>query len=181
MGMTKFGIVSSKDKSTCAIFLTLNHLIADGATLYQLWKMLDPAVPVTTLQSERNMVFDTEKYCETKTSVLPDGWRPEDFTNNYMASWMGPMMKKAVSQFFKMKPMNQFIMTLNQEEIAKRKAQYSDPSSNIFISTNDVIISWMQDLLPKINHIFMPVTLETELKESPPIWLETTINSPCFI
>lgn len=162
--LTKFGIISSADKSTCVIFFTLNHLLGDGATLYQLWKMLDQTVPVTTLQATRNMAFDTEKYCETKTSVLPDGCKPEEFTNIYMANWMGPMMKKAVSQLFKRKPMNQYLVTLNPEEINKRKAQYSIPSSNVFVSTNDVILSWMQDLLPKINHIFMPVNFRNRIE-----------------
>jgi len=162
--LTKFGIISSADKSTCAVFFTLNHILGDGATLYQLWKMLDSTVPVTTLQATRNMVFDTERYCETKTSVLPEGCKPEEFTNIYMANWMTPMTLKGMSQFFKRKPMNQYLVTLNTEEIEKRKAQYSNPSENVFVSTNDVILSWMQDLLPKINHIFMPVNFRNRIE-----------------
>jgi hypothetical protein len=160
--LTKFGIISSADKSTCAVFFTLNHLIGDGATLYQLWKMLDPTVPVTTLQAERATIFDTAKYCETKTSVLPVGCEAKEFTNIYMANWMGPMMRKAFTQLMQRKPMNQFLVTLSQEEINKRKAQYSNGS--VFVSTNDVILSWMQDLLPKINHIFMVVNFRNRIE-----------------
>jgi len=160
--MTKFGILTSADKTSCAILFSLNHVLGDGSTLYQIWKMLDTTVPITQIIVERNHKFCTDKYVETKTSVMPEGVKPEGFAEHYMGAWMGNCIKKGIAQDLKRKPLNCWQMTLDLDEISRRKQQYA--SGNSFVSTNDIVLAWMRELLPKINHIFIPINFRNKME-----------------
>ena len=159
--LTKFGILSSADKTSCAVFFTLNHLLGDGSTLYQVWRQLDENVPITPLVVERNHKFCTEKYVETKTSILPEGIKMDGFASHYMGVWMGQCIMRGIAQDWKKRPVNCWQMTLNLDEINRRKQQYKNGST--YVSTNDIILAWMRELLPKINHIFIPVNFRNKI------------------
>merc|ERR1712061_407811 len=47
--LIKFGILSKNDGSECCIFISMTHVVGDGHTLYQLYKMLDPTQKLVCL------------------------------------------------------------------------------------------------------------------------------------
>ena len=69
--MCKFGQVWNPEKTTCYMFLVINHCLSDGASVYKVWKMLAPEVEVTSLNPIRKQDFDVG--LKSETSLLPEG------------------------------------------------------------------------------------------------------------
>jgi len=160
--LTKFSIIWHPEHHTMAIVMAVSHVLADGATIYALWKMLDMNQPVVALQAERFLDMETQKIKETQTSFLPVEFTEQtDFFHALETPQFAACMLKGIAQEIKGRKMRALAFVIDQDEVARRKEQFKGET---FVSTNDVITSFMHDLVPgKIDNIMLPINLRGRL------------------
>lgn len=155
--LTKFCVVSNPDKTTFAIVLTINHIIADGDTIHRVWKMLDENSEIVSLDPERNHTFEDQKFLETRTSFNPIGMTQFQTVDAWMSSGFLPCVMKGIKQKIQKYPQDEWILVFDDDEKKARKEIYN--SGDSFVSTNDIILSWIQELTPKSDNLFIPINL----------------------
>ena len=164
--LTKFGIINNPDNNTFAIVLTINHVIADGSTVYKIWKMLDENEEIISLQSERNMKFEREKHVEKLTSLAPKGLTLDQFMTEFMKNNLMPMILKGFKQLFQIKnryPKNEWVVMLDNDAIEAKKNEWKNQGVD-FVSTNDIITSWLTELEPKMDNMTMIINLRDRIE-----------------
>jgi hypothetical protein len=160
--LTKFGMVWNPDMRTYAVVLTINHIIADGNTVYNIWKMIDENAEIVSLTPERSHTFEKEKLVETQTSLTPPGMGQYEAMAAWMTHAFGTCVKKGLQQRFQRYPQDEWLLVLDETEIKTIKEKYNTGDS--FVSTNDVILSWLRELTPKTDNIMIPINLRNKIE-----------------
>jgi len=132
-----------------ALIISLSHVIGDGHTMYRIYKMLSDDQDIIALNPMRDMDFDNKVKILTKTTTLPAEWLTS----------LGCIINSIRSLLFESK--NTLLFDINNEWIEHEKTEYSkknnynydntvssssSSSSSLFISTNDIITSWVMML-----------------------------------
>lgn len=147
-----------------AIIFSINHIIADGGTLYNLFNMLDSKTLPRALdrQSINPKTFLKEQAEFTKL-LKADG---KDFLEDFDGiSFMAPFFMKSISRMMnkqKYKP-KIWNFKVNNDEINRIKSIYNNQVLRQFVSTNDILTSWLFCKNPKANFIQSAVDLRGRL------------------
>jgi len=145
--MCKFGQIWNPEKTTCYMFLVINHCLSDGASVYKIWKMLAPEVEVTSLNPIRKQDFD--QGLKSETSLLPEGCTMESLYSKLNSSVIPAMLVKGFCQGVKGTTFKECFLKFDKKFIEQEKAKYCDGTK--FVSTNDVLTSWFGNLIQKRN------------------------------
>ena len=137
-----------------AIILSTNHLIGDGCTMYNIFNMLDPNCQPRTLD-RTSVLYGKEIYKHTSLC----GKNGKDTMMSDMFSTIAPMLMSAYGRSGNKKYTTQlYNFRINNEELNRVKEEYKDqefPGS--FVSTNDILTSWLFTKNPKADFVQMAV------------------------
>lgn len=153
MKLARFGMIQDTKKENLLVFLVMNHVICDGATLYTIWKQLDTKNEVTSLKAERCLSFPID--VAKVTSLLPKNTTNEQNVGLFVKSWFPAVMMKGIAQTIKRCKFKQFLVNFDMNEIKKEKSKYN--TADFFVSTNDVITAWTKKLVPKLDNMMFLV------------------------
>jgi hypothetical protein len=175
--LCKFWILrDNKNIENCkniALALCLNHVIGDGCTLYNIYNMINQdesnlSTQIRSLKIERQDYIQKAKQV---TSVMGDdknGHNGEIMIQHQDSQQM-PYIMKSISRQHKMDIYKPKVMNfrINKNEIERRKEEYSRKISNSdgikFISTNDIITSWLFSMNSKADCNLMAINLRPRL------------------
>jgi len=151
---SQFGLIENSDKTRMCVFLEGSHVVFDGTTLYMLWKMLDENEEIRALNPVRvqSFVEDMKKH----TSILPSECTFKGYYDLIGKRMFPAMMRKGLAQDFKRCKTKQFLYKFDQREIAKEKAKFK--AEDFFVSSNDIVTAFMQDLVPKMDNVMLAVS-----------------------
>lgn len=159
----KFGIMENTAKDKFCLFFVGSHIMFDGTTLYQTWKMLDFKEDIFEIQDTRFQNF--EKSMSTEMSILPEGMELIDWYKSFMKGYLAAAIRKGIAQNLKGCKSKKFLLEFDMEAVAKEKAKYKTATS--FVSTNDVLTAWMRQIVPKATNIMMAINLRERIKNIP--------------
>lgn len=147
------------ESENIAIILSINHIISDGATIYRLYNMLDRLTPVYEL--DRNSSIHFMKQLAEKTSLAArSGEDPRRAHAKRM--WIPYLIKSLSRRKNKNKYNHQiFSFKINPEKIKKVKLEYNTQTS--YVSTTDILTSWVYSFNPKADNIRIPIDLRPRL------------------
>lgn len=145
--LCRLGQIWNPQKTTCYMFLVVNHCLTDGASLFQVWKMLAPEVGVTSLNPIRNQNFD--KGLKNETSLLPEDCGMADLYGKANSTLLPALVIKGFCQGLKNTTFKHVFLKFDGDFIKKEKARFC--TGDEFVSTNDVITSWFGNLIKKRN------------------------------
>ena len=147
------------------IMMSVNHIIADGRTTYNLWEMVSEDVEVRALNRE-SKEYNEEMYKHTNL-CLKDGKDPmKKLPTLAMLPWMIKSYKRTGQEKYRNKVYN---LVFNKEEINKIKNKYkgTNPSSSArgeWVSTNDILTSWLFSKNPKADYVLFAIDVRQRLK-----------------
>ena len=152
---------SAGSSSKFAIIVSINHLLGDGGTLYQVYNMLSLDSEPQALQYER---VPYEKQLSSETSFVCQDGSP--FLDAFFGAHMMPFMKKSIHRarvnYDGRYDIYNWIYKLNQDEVKKIKDANNDPDV-AFVSTNDVIVSWLFNFNKKADYLVVAADLRERL------------------
>ena len=147
--------VKNKEFTKFGVFLSINHIIADGATMYKIFNMLDSSCPIESM--DRSYV-DHRPYMVKETSMCSKNGKP------LMVAQTGNILKSIlVKSFARRKLMNTtrriqvFCYDFDMDKIKEVKNKFSNGTE--YVSTNDVMHHWLTTLNPKNDRTQMAVNL----------------------
>ena len=163
------GSYSSVNTATkFAIIVSINHLLGDGGTLYQVYNMLSADTQPQALQYKR-VPYENQLKSET-SFVCKDG---SPFLEAFFGAHMMPFMKKSIHRarvnYDGRYDVLNWIYKINLSEVEKIKLKYMDKNSPDyeasvpFISTNDVIVSWLFNFNKKADYVVVAADLRERL------------------
>jgi len=169
--LSKFTVIrDSEEILSCtkiAIVVSINHIIGDGGTLYQVYNMLSLDKEPISLQMERIPYEDALK---NETSFVCEDGKP--FLDAFFGAHMMPFIRKSLHRarvnYDGRYDFLNWIYKLDQTEIKKIKDQHSNADVP-FISTNDIIVSWLFNFNKKADNVVVAADLRerlTHLKSS---------------
>ena len=147
------------------IMMSINHIIADGRTTYNLWEMVSKDVKVRALNRE-SKEYNEEMYKQTNL-CLKDGKDPVKKSPTLaILPWIIKSYKRTGQEKYRTKVYN---FVFNKEEINRLKKFYegTDPSSSArgeWVSTNDILTSWLFSKNPKADFVQFAVDVRQRLK-----------------
>lgn len=154
-----FGIINNAAKTRACVFFAVNHSMFDAATMYNVWKMLDLKVPVIALEPTRFQDFEGK--LGTELSLLPQGMTLEAWYGALFGGYVPALIMKGIAQWFKRCKFQQHCVQFNMAEIENQKQQFNTGSS--WVSSNDVLTSWIQKLIPKARNISMGINCRNRI------------------
>ncbi|CAK4628202.1 hypothetical protein LEN26_011837 [Aphanomyces euteiches] len=122
-----------KISDTCgALFFSLSHGLADGDTYYRLYGMLSAGKPIEALTVDRLVDFEARAEAAIKgrndgMAMLKNPLFLFNLMSNLVVGWTAVTV----------------IRTFNSAWIEQEKAKYQSLSPTGYVSTNDVITSWV--------------------------------------
>merc|ERR1712159_252315 len=129
--------------SELALMLSINHMIADGVTFYHIWKMLDKNEVINSMKIER--VHEFEDFIKRDTNIPIS----TDMSALRVLSEAFKLISRGVGRKVQGRSAPRMYMyKVNAEAIKKRKAE-----SDSFVSTNDILSSWIGSLLTNGIHL----------------------------
>lgn len=158
----KAGIIKNKDETKFCLFIVGNHIMFDGTTLYHVWKMLDFKIEVFEISPVR--VQDFEERMKNELSILPKGMSLQDYYKNIFGAYLPALIRKGFAQKWKGCKLQQHLLTFDMDEIKKVKSKYNNKETGEFVSTNDVLVSWMREVVPKASNIMMAINLRERIE-----------------
>ena len=124
-------VFENSSKTEAAILLSLNHVVGDGYTCYQIWRMLDANEPIWGLEPRKDGKFDDHVRAETSLPPLSD---------MSMMGYMWSTFKRGLSRKMRCKPAPIIcVYKLNNEAIEQIKSKYNTDTR--FVSTHDIVCS----------------------------------------
>jgi len=164
----EFGIISDKQQTHFCIYICISHMIADGHTIFQIYKQLDfENIQVFSMNAERIENYDA---LINLTSLPPQGLEcPEAFIKFFELSML-PTFSKGFAQKFKGKRLKQFLYKFDKEEIKRRKEEAKVECEQLglkYVSTNDVIMAWFAGLVNnnKCDNVLMPLNTRNRIQQ----------------
>ena len=122
-------VIENSAQARLAVLFSLSHILGDGHTCYNIWKMLDMNETVKKFEVERNLHFEDSLKNETSLAPLTD------------VSFFGEMwscLKRGVGHKFRgTPPPVTYAYKLNEDAIAARKALYNTGGS--FVSMHKTL------------------------------------------
>jgi len=166
----KINLVQNQARTKLAIVINGNHQIVDAATVYSIYKQLDEHEEIVTLQ--RHALPDYMKKLTEHMSVLskltPDveltetGLWKHKLKHNMVSK--KALILKCTELAGKIKP-KPHIFKINMEEINRIKSNHTSSNEANFISTNDIIMSWLASTHETCNNIGMAVSTRNRIPE----------------
>jgi len=173
-------IILFKDQSDTqiAIMVTANHTIADGATLYSIYRLLDRKLPLVTLKREGVSNFMTQ--IAEHTSIISGGQKVKKAAdekgvkrreknllalfNEPIDRWMMSCVWAGLKNIFRKKvEINTFVYEVKNAEVEKLKNMYAQFPGTEFVSTNDILTSWFANTHKSMETLFMAVNLRNRI------------------
>jgi hypothetical protein len=161
--LMKFGLLSSADGSEVCVFVSISHVIADGHTLYSLYKMLDPTQPIVRM--DRKSVKSFLKSGIETTSVFPNHPDPyKAILEQQMQVIMPACFNSAKERGEQGREIEYTLANVNMNQVKTEKSIFKQSPEFInkeleFVSTNDILVSWLQKLCPKADCCDLAVNL----------------------
>jgi len=164
--MSKFTVIRDNDSieatKRITIVVSINHILGDGGTLYQVYNMLSFDKNPVALQRDR--IPHAKELSEKTACVTKDGG---DFLEGFFGAHMMPFLKKSIHRarvnYDGRYDSHNWMYKLNQAEIQKIKDQHSASDNCPFISTNDIITSWLFKFNKKADHVVVAADLRERL------------------
>jgi len=158
----KAGVIKNKDENKFCLFIVGNHIMFDGTTLYHVWKMLDFKTEVFEISPVR--VQDFEERMKNELSVLPQGMDLRDYYKKVFGAYIPAVVRKGIAQKWKGCKLQQHLLKFDMDEIKRVKSKYTNKETGDFVSTNDVLVSWMREVVPKASNIMMAINLRERIE-----------------
>lgn len=161
--LMKFGLLSNKDGSEVCVFISVSHVIADGHTLYSLYRMLDPTQPIVCMN--RTSIKSFMKSGFEKTSVFPNHPDPyKAILEQQMQVIMPACFSSAKERVEQGREIEYTLAKVNLNQVKTEKSVFKKSPEYInkeleFVSTNDILVSWLQKLCPKADCLDLAVNL----------------------
>jgi len=165
--LSRFTLIQNTDKTRLCICITMNHIIADGATLYTVYKMLDSSQPI--IKMDNNRITNYTQLLHENLSALPskpDGtiYNLKDTAKVEMDTQMCAYILNGFGNFFNRVKQRQYIFRVNQACVDEIKNTYNTGTS--FVSTNDVLHHWFGQMIgQKVDNVYMAVNVRSRIAE----------------
>jgi hypothetical protein len=131
----KLTVVSSTETNKFAVVMSMSHIIADGATFYNLQNMLFYASPVEALIVQRIQTTQSQQ-------IQAMGGMAEYAILQSAGFILNCILGVAKGKLVGPVPMSR-IYFVNDEEIQKMKLQQAAIDDDVdYVSTNDILTSW---------------------------------------
>jgi len=155
----KSGIIENSSKTKIILFISGNHTMFDGCTLYNVWKQLDPKIEPFFINPVRMANFDEEM--EKNMSIVPEGMKMKEYYGGAFMGWAKAVLRKGFAQSWKGCKVQEHLVEFDSEKIGEIKNKYK--TENSFVSTNDVLTSWFRTVIPKARNIMMAINIRERL------------------
>ena len=124
--------------------------------------MLDFKIEVFEISPVR--VQDFEERMKNELSILPKGMSLQDYYKKIFGAYLPALIRKGFAQKWKGCKLQQHLLTFDMDEIKKVKSKYNNKETGEFVSTNDVLVSWMREVVPKASNIMMAINLRERIE-----------------
>lgn len=149
--------------TTIGILFTFNHILGDGATMYNLINMMDEYTEAYSLDPIRVSYLD-EMINTTKMTTPDDKVMMDAVMNVYMKT----IFKQAFYRWLKSGKYKivMGLYTLNEDEIQRIKQEHNDKVDKKcpYITANDIMTTWLTSKNSKATMLGMPVNLRKRFK-----------------
>lgn len=179
--MTNFAIIQNVAETKLVVLLCVSHAIVDGATQYNIWKMLDVCEAVRSLDREPVESFDNKVRSNLSVLSSKNGTMRtvKEELDKDLKTLIPALLMNGIGNMVTRVKHATYTFKLNKDYIASEKAKYTN--STKFVSTNDVITSWFMNALgPKSDNMLMAVNLRNRVPEFADNLAGNYIATPTF-
>jgi len=161
------GIIQNTTRTKFCLFLSGSSTVFDASTIYQIWKMLSFSEKVIHINPNRKQNF--EEKLQEHFSMAPRGMSYSESQKETMNCWLKAAKKKGMAQKMKKLEVKNYLLQFDLEEIKTIKSGYksiqcmSCGKNANWVSTNDIITSWIKEIIPKAENIMMAIDCREKL------------------
>lgn len=161
------GIIQNTTRTKFCLFLSGSSAMFDASTIYQIWKQLSFSEKVIHINPERKQNF--EEKLQEHFSMAPRGMSYSENQMETMKCWLKAAKNKGMAQKLKKLEIKNHLLEFDLEEIKNIKTGYksiqcmSCGKNANWVSTNDIITSWIREIIPKAGNIMMAIDCREKL------------------
>lgn len=149
-------VLASQTASKICIIGSFNHISFDATTFYSIWGMMNDSNEIISL--DRNAVENFTEKLKTETSLLAEKDLSYEDSSKFLFSVFGPALK-VKNQFYhesaRQGKLECMVKKINPEYIDSKKKLFNTDKN--FVSTNDIIHSWVSDICPVADNMMIAV------------------------
>lgn len=123
-------VVANISEERFALIVSVSHVISDGHTFYQLFRMLSETEPVRPLIVERVYSSGTDMHAAVRGG---DDTLPWLGAPGFIVNAVGTMLRRRAPQYN--------LFSIDQQAVETRKSEYQAAHHPKFITSNDVVMS----------------------------------------
>ena len=170
--LAKIGLIKNSKNDKLCVFVVISHVIADAGTIYAIYKMLDENQNIVALDRSKWEMEGYKNYPEygmKNTSLYPDVKDPVTANMENLYKIVIPaQMRNAQKRKDAGISVDCVLVKIDMDEVDRIKQQFknikTDQNEIIeFVSTNDVLVSWLSKLCPKADCMTIAFTLRNRI------------------